>query len=61
MIAGGLDRVRPPQDARRLAEAAKGPVELLVINDGNHVAHNRSYKYRATSADWMARQLGATP
>jgi hypothetical protein len=33
-------------------------VELLVIEDGNHVAHNRGYRYRAQSADWMAEQLG---
>ena len=45
---------RPP--ARR---EARGPVELLVIEDGNHVAHNRFYTYRGKSADWMARQLGA--
>jgi 2,6-dihydroxypseudooxynicotine hydrolase len=38
---------------------ARGPVELLVIPDGSHVAHNRFYKYRAQSADWMAQQLGA--
>jgi pimeloyl-ACP methyl ester carboxylesterase len=59
VIAGGLDRLCPPQDAQRLAAQAKGPVELLVIEDGNHVAHNRFYKYRARSADWMAAQLGA--
>jgi 2,6-dihydroxypseudooxynicotine hydrolase len=44
-----------------LAREARGPVELLVIEDGNHVAHNRFYKYRAQSADWMARQLNAAP
>jgi dipeptidyl aminopeptidase/acylaminoacyl peptidase len=59
VIAGGLDRLCPAEDARKLAEAARGPVELLVIEDGNHVAHNRFYKYRARSADWMAKQLGA--
>jgi dipeptidyl aminopeptidase/acylaminoacyl peptidase len=59
VIAGGLDRLCPPEDARKLAAAARGPVELLVIEDGNHVAHNRFYKYRARSADWMAKQLGA--
>jgi 2,6-dihydroxypseudooxynicotine hydrolase len=58
VIAGGLDRLCPPADAQRLAAQARGPVELLVIEDGNHVAHNRFYKYRARSADWMARQLG---
>ena len=60
MIAGGLDRLCPPEDAKKLAEAARGPVELLVIEDGNHVAHNRAYSYRPQSADWMAKQLGAS-
>ena len=32
---------------------------VLVIPDGNHVAHNRPYLYRPQTADWMARQLGA--
>jgi fermentation-respiration switch protein FrsA (DUF1100 family) len=54
VIAGGLDRLCPPEDARKLAAAARGPVELLVIEDGNHVAHNRFYKYRARSADWKS-------
>jgi fermentation-respiration switch protein FrsA (DUF1100 family) len=59
VIAGGLDRLCPPEDARKLAAAARGQVELLVIEDGNHVTHNRFYKYRRRSADWMAKQLGA--
>ena len=41
-----------------VAREAKGPVELVVIEDGNHVANNRVYKYRTQSADWMAQQLG---
>ncbi len=61
VIAAGLDRLCPPEDAERLAREARGPVELLVIEDGNHVAHNRFYKYRGQSADWMARQLNAAP
>ncbi|HUF81331.1 MAG TPA: prolyl oligopeptidase family serine peptidase, partial [Burkholderiales bacterium] len=59
VIAGGLDRLCPPEDARRLAAEARGPVKLLVIEDGNHVAHNRPYRYRPQSADWMAERLGA--
>lgn len=59
VIAGGMDRLCPPEDAKRLAAEAKGPVELLVIEDGNHVAHNRPYRYRPQSADWMAEELGA--
>jgi 2,6-dihydroxypseudooxynicotine hydrolase len=57
VIAAGLDRLCPPEDAERLAREVKGPVTLLTIADGNHVAHNRFYKYRAQSADWMAKQL----
>ncbi len=58
LVAGKLDRLVPWQDAERLAREARGPVELVVIDDGNHVANNRVYKYRTQSADWMARQLG---
>jgi 2,6-dihydroxypseudooxynicotine hydrolase len=57
IVTGKLDRVVPWQDAERLAKEASGPVELVVIEDGNHVANNRAYKYRAQSADWMAQQL----
>ncbi len=60
LVAAGLDRLTPPQDYERLAAEIKGPVELLVIPDGNHVAHNRPYLYRPQTADWMARQLRAT-
>ena len=59
LVAGGLDRLTPPQDYEKLAAEIKGPCELLVIPDGNHVAHNRPYLYRPQTADWMARQLGA--
>lgn len=58
LVAGKLDRLVPWQDAERLAGEASGAVDLVVIEDGNHVANNRVYKYRAQSADWMARQLG---
>ena len=58
LVAGKLDRIVPWQDAERVAREAKGPVELVVIDDGNHVANNRVYKYRTQSADWMAVQLG---
>ena len=60
VIAAGLDRLCPPEDAQRLARETKGKTELLLVEDGNHVAHNRFYKYRGRSADWMARQLGAS-
>ena len=58
IVTGKLDRVVPWQDAERLAREAGGTVELVIIEDGNHVANNRVYKYRAQSADWMAQLLG---
>ncbi|HWE17336.1 MAG TPA: alpha/beta fold hydrolase, partial [Hyphomicrobiaceae bacterium] len=59
VVAGKLDRVIPWQHAERLARAVSGPVELLLIEDGNHVANNRGYRWRLQSADWMAERLGA--
>jgi 2,6-dihydroxypseudooxynicotine hydrolase len=59
IVTGKLDRVVPWQHAERLAREAKGPVELLVIEDGNHIANNRPYRWRTQSADWMAERLGA--
>ncbi|MGE5098263.1 MAG: alpha/beta hydrolase family protein [Betaproteobacteria bacterium] len=58
LVAGKQDRLIPWQDAERIAAEAKGPVELLVVEDGNHIANNRPYRYRLRSADWMAGQLG---
>lgn len=58
LVAGKLDRIVPWQDARRLAAEASGPVELLLVEDGNHIANNRPYRYRLKSADWMAGRLG---
>ena len=60
VVAGKLDRIVPWEHAERLARETSGPVELLMIEDGNHVANNRAYRYRTQSADWMARQLGWT-
>jgi dienelactone hydrolase len=57
LVAGKLDRLVPWQDAARLAAEVAGPVELLMVEDGNHIANNRPYRYRARSADWMAAQL----
>jgi dipeptidyl aminopeptidase/acylaminoacyl peptidase len=59
LVMGKLDRIIPWQAAQRLASEASGPVELLLIEDGNHVANNRPYRYRPQTADWMAERLGA--
>ncbi|MGH6977650.1 MAG: alpha/beta hydrolase family protein, partial [Stellaceae bacterium] len=59
IVSGRLDRIVPPEEAERLAAEVKGPCELLIIPDGNHVANNRPYRYRPQTADWMAERLDA--
>jgi 2,6-dihydroxypseudooxynicotine hydrolase len=58
IVAGRQDRLVPAAHAERLARAACGPVELLMVEDGGHNANNRPYRYRSRCADWMAAQLG---
>jgi dienelactone hydrolase len=57
IVNGRLDRIVPAADAERLAREVKGPVELMIIEDGNHIATNRAYRWRSQSADWMKEQL----
>jgi fermentation-respiration switch protein FrsA (DUF1100 family) len=59
IMNGRQDRLVPSGDAERLAREVKGPVTLHMIEDGNHVATNRAYRWRSHSADWMAEQLQA--
>jgi dienelactone hydrolase len=57
IITGKLDRIIPWQHAERLAREVRGPVELMIVEDGNHVANNRVYRWRSQAADWMVDQL----
>jgi dipeptidyl aminopeptidase/acylaminoacyl peptidase len=58
LVTGKLDRLVPWQDTQRIADEASGPVEVMIVEDGNHIANNRPYRYRNRTADWMAEQLG---
>jgi dienelactone hydrolase len=58
VMAGKVDALVPWQEGEKLAAAASGPVVRCFIEDGNHVANNRVYRYRPQSADWMAERLG---
>jgi len=58
IVAGKQDGIVPWQEGERLAAAASGPVVRCFLDDGNHVANNRTYRYRSRSADWMAQCLG---
>ncbi|MGA8322387.1 MAG: hypothetical protein WB774_16615 [Xanthobacteraceae bacterium] len=42
-----------------MVEAASGPAQLVVYEEGNHVCFNISYKFRPLTGDWMAEQLRA--
>jgi len=57
IVNGRRDRIVPAADAERLAREVKGPVTLMLIEDGNHIATNRAYRWRSQSADWMKEQL----
>lgn len=60
VVAGKQDGIVPWQEGERLAAAASGPVVRCFLDDGNHVANNRVYRYRSQSADWMAQCLGVS-
>ena len=57
IVGGRQDRLTPPEHAERLARAVKGPVRLVMVEDGGHNANNRPYRYRSQSADWLGEQL----
>ena len=59
IIAGGLDRITAVEAANQLAADVAGPKIVSIVEDGNHVCHNRPYKVRPQTADWLAEQLGA--
>jgi 2,6-dihydroxypseudooxynicotine hydrolase len=57
IMNGRLDRIVPAADAERLAREVSGPKTLNLVEDGNHIANNRAYRWRAQCADWLAEQL----
>jgi dipeptidyl aminopeptidase/acylaminoacyl peptidase len=57
IVNGRLDRIVPAADAERLAREVKGAATLMMIEDGNHIATNRAYRWRSQSADWMGERL----
>lgn len=60
VVFGRLDRLIPWQHAERLEKEAGGPVELLMLEKGNHGCMNVAPQHRPLSADWMAARLGVT-
>lgn len=58
IVAGRQDRLVPAVHAERLARSVRGPMQLLMVEDGGHNANNRPYRYRSRSADWLAGVFG---
>jgi 2,6-dihydroxypseudooxynicotine hydrolase len=57
VIHGGLDAITPLDNATRMVEEVRGPVETLIFNDSIHCCHDRSHIVRPAMADFMARTL----
>lgn len=59
VIFGRKDRLIPWENAVRLEGAAGGPVELLMLEEGNHGCANVAPWHRPYTADWLAERLGS--
>ena len=57
IVAGGQDRITTVEAANLIAADVSGPKVVSIIEDGNHVCHNRPYKVRPQTADWLSEQL----
>lgn len=58
VVTGKRDRLIPWRHAERLAAEARGPVALLLLEEGNHGCMNVAAQHRHKTADWMAARLG---
>lgn len=58
-IYGAQDAASPPSEAERTAAELGGPNEVVVFEEGVHVANNVPYRSRTLAADWLAGTLGA--
>ena len=57
ILHGGRDRIFPVDQARAQADACRGPRELRVFPEGNHVCNNIPWLYRPLVADWLGEQM----
>jgi 2,6-dihydroxypseudooxynicotine hydrolase len=57
IVFGRKDRLIPWEHAVRLRDAVAGPVELLMLEDGNHGCANVAPWHRPITADWLADRL----
>lgn len=60
IVFGRRDRLIPWEHAVRLRDAVAGPVELLMLEDGNHGCANVAPWHRPRTADWLATRLAGS-
>jgi dipeptidyl aminopeptidase/acylaminoacyl peptidase len=61
IVFGRRDRLIPWEHAERLRDTAGGPVEFLMLEEGNHGCANVAPWHRPYTADWLAERLAAVP
>jgi 2,6-dihydroxypseudooxynicotine hydrolase len=59
IVFGRQDRLIPWEHSTRLHDAVSGPVEVLMIEQGNHGCANVAPWHRPRTADWLAARLSA--
>jgi 2,6-dihydroxypseudooxynicotine hydrolase len=59
VVFGRKDRLIPWQHAERLVREARGEVEMLMLEEGNHGCANVAPWHRPYTADWVASRLHA--
>lgn len=57
VVAGRQDRLIPWQQAERLSRETGGPVEMLMLENGNHGCANVAAWHRPYTADWLRARL----
>jgi dipeptidyl aminopeptidase/acylaminoacyl peptidase len=57
ILHGGRDKIFPPSEAEASAAACRGPVDLRIFPEGNHVCNNIPWLYRPLVADWIGDRL----
>lgn len=61
VVFGKQDRLIPWRHAELLRDAVAGPVELLMLERGNHGCADVAPWHRPYTADWLAARLGGDP
>jgi 2,6-dihydroxypseudooxynicotine hydrolase len=59
LVIHGTHDFVPIAQAKRIYDEASGPKEWVLLEGGNHVCNNLSFRYRPLIGDFLAKHLGA--